>query len=141
MGTGANDAAEGEDSSVRGVEGDGCESVPSDFAPITGGTLMPLVALRLPSPPPSLDDKICTVETGASAKASAGGDEAVAEFFTPVAPSLLPEGDGGKENVPSPDLAFALSLRLPGDTIIYIQNTFIEWGQLALFKKLRVPSI
>lgn len=111
MGTGANDAADGEDSSVRGVEGDGCDSVPSDFAPITGGTPTPLVALRVPSP--ARDDTICTVDMGASAKASAVCDEAVAEFCFPVAPSMLPEGDGGKENVPSPDLDLVLSLRLP----------------------------
>ena len=112
MGTGASDAPDGEDSSVRGVEGEGCESVPSDFAPITGGTPTPLVALKVP--PPGRDDTICTVDTGAFAKASAAAwDEAVAEFFSPVAPWLLPEGDGGKENAPSPELAFVLSVRLP----------------------------
>lgn len=100
---------------MRGVEGDGCESAPADFAPMTGGipTPLPLVALGVPSP--SLDDTICTVATGASAKASASWEEAAAEFFSPVASSMLPEGDGGKENVPSPDLAFALSLRLSGE--------------------------
>lgn len=106
IGTCASDAADGDASSVRGVQGDGCEKVPSDLAPITGGTASPLPALRVLS----LDDKICTVETGASAKASAGGEEVVAGVFSAVAPWILPEGEGGKENSPSPDLG--LSFRL-----------------------------
>lgn len=97
---GANDtdAADGEASSVRGVQGDGWESVPIDFAPITWGTATesPLVALRLPSL-----EKTCTVETGAFAKASAGGEEMLAGFFSPVAPSMLPQGETGNENFSS----------------------------------------
>lgn len=102
---GANDtdAADGEASSVRGVQGDGWESVPFDFAPMTWGTATepPLLALRLPLP--SLD-KTCTVETGAPAKASAGREEVLVGFFSPLAPSMLPEGETGNENFSSSDL-------------------------------------
>lgn len=102
IGTCANDA-DGDASSVRGVQGDGCEKVPSDLAPITGDTASPLPALRVLS----LDDKTCTVDTGASAKASAGGERVVAGVFSPVAPWMLPEGEGGKENFPSSDLGLS----------------------------------
>lgn len=105
IGTCANDA-DGDASSVRGVQGDGCAKVPSDLAPITGDTGSPLLALRVLS----LDDKTCTVETGASAKASAGAERVVAVVFSPVAPWMLPEGEGGKENLSSPDLVFSVRL-------------------------------
>lgn len=88
-------APAGDAASVRGVGGDGWAGLPSAFAPDTSST-PPLLALSVPS----LGDNTCTVETGASAKASAVVVVA-ADIFFPVAPSTL-EGEGGAENFPSP---------------------------------------
>lgn len=118
-GTCAKDA-DGDASSVRGVQGEGCEKVPSDLAPTTGGTASPLLALRVLS----LDDKTCTVETGASAKASAAGEEVVDVVFSSVAPWTLPEGEGGEEKFSSPDLG--LSFRLLGR--IFKNDAFFSRG-------------
>lgn len=99
------DPPAGEASSVRGVEGDCWDVVPSALAPTTDST-PPL----LPLSDPSLVAKTWTVDTGASAKASSVVDNLAEGFFSPVASSTL-EGDGGTENLPSPGLALIPRLR------------------------------
>ena len=119
----------GDACSVRGVVGDGCAIDPSDLAPTTGSTL-PLIALDVDvgEAVPSLEDTTCTVDTGASARASArvsGGRAAEVApvgvcgvLSSPVAPSAvaltltftLPEGEGGTGDLSSAVLAASSSL-------------------------------
>lgn len=89
--------AGGAKTSVRGVDRACWPAFASALAPETAPPPPPpppLLALNVPS----LGDNTCTVEAGASAKASA----VAVEIFFPVAPSTTLEGEGGAENFPSP---------------------------------------
>lgn len=128
------DPSAGEACSVRGVVGDGWAIAPSALAPTVGSTL-PLVALDVEAADAAaaavagVEERTCTVDTGASAKASAkawagrGGVEVAGVgdggLLSPIAPSAialtltltLPEGEGGTGDLSSAVLA-ASSRRL-----------------------------